>query len=29
MNNLDIAVYVMAASSVIDTLITIVEKMYG
>ena len=29
MNNLDIAVYVMAASSVIDTLITIMEKMYG
>lgn len=29
MNNLDIAVYVMTASSVIDTLITIVEKMYG
>ena len=29
MNNLDIAVYVMAASSVIDTLITLMEKMYG
>jgi len=26
MNNLDIAIYVMAASSVIDTLLTIWEK---
>jgi len=26
MNNLDIAIYVMAASSVIDTLLTLWEK---
>jgi len=26
MNNIDIAIYVMAASSVIDTLLTILEK---
>jgi len=27
MNNLDIAIYVMAASSVIDTLLTLWEKL--
>jgi len=26
MSNLDLAIYVMAASSVIDTVITVVEK---
>jgi hypothetical protein len=29
MSKIDLAIYVMAGSSVIDTILTIMEKMYG